>query len=288
MPAAERRRFRALMSLVLLSCGILLALPVDHTIPPPGPVETSATLFEESRFSIQLGRSRLRISGNTTSLAHEAALLQLASEQFPTVEVDADFKKAAILPADWETLSARLLYLVAATESARATMDAGHIEVRGIRRNEPDFEQRRKFLQDAIGVSRVLSSDLIVVDDGASFDELCRRNFASFAAEPIRFRQSSTQIRPSSYPLLDKLAEFAYDCNTSRIAIIGHSDATGPAAWNVKVSRTRAEAVAAELEHRGITRAQLVTEGRGASQPIADNDTVAGRAQNRRIEFELR
>jgi outer membrane protein OmpA-like peptidoglycan-associated protein len=288
MPAAERRRYRALLSLALLLCGILLALPINHPAPPPGPVETSATLFDDARFAIQLGRNRLRTSGTSTSEEHEAALLRLAGEQFPNVEIDAKFGMAAILPADWETLSLRLLYLVATSESAHATIEANRLAVRGISRDGSEFEHRRQFLEDAVGTGRALSTEVVVIDNSATFDDLCRRNFASFAAEPIRFRQSSTQIRPSSYPLLDKIAEFAYDCSTSSVAIIGHSDATGPAAWNLKVSRSRAEAVAAELEQRGINREQLIIEGHGALHAIADNTTVSGREQNRRVEFELR
>ncbi|MDH5305387.1 MAG: OmpA family protein, partial [Gammaproteobacteria bacterium] len=74
----------------------------------------------------------------------------------------------------------------------------------------------------------------------------------------------------------------------SRIAVIGHSDATGSADGNLQISRARAAAVAAALQLRGVARDRLIVEGRGATQPIASNDTVAGRERNRRIEFELR
>jgi outer membrane protein OmpA-like peptidoglycan-associated protein len=288
MPAEQRRQFRALWSLALLAGAALLALPVDNGIPSLDATATSATLFEEPKFVVQLGRNRLQISGATVSAEHEAALLQLAGEQFADTAIDTDFRMAVALNPDWETLSTRLLYLVAAMDSAQAILDASGIVVRGIRSDGPNYEHRQKFLHDAAGASHSLTTDVIFMDDDSSFDELCRRNFASFASEPIRFRLSGTDIREASYPLLDKLAEFAYDCSASGIAIVGHSDATGGADWNLQISRARAEAVAAELQRRGVPREQLTVEGRGATQPVADNETVAGREQNRRIELELR
>ena len=288
MPAEQRRQFRARLSSVLLACTILFALPVGPGAPPQGLVSSSATLFDEPQFSIQLGRNRLQIAGATASDEHEAALLQLASEQFVTTTITTDFKMAMALDPDWETVSTRLLYVVAALESAHAVMDSSQIEIRGAGDDRPEFERRRNFLQATAGASRTLNSDLIFIDERLSIVELCRRNFASIVTEPIRFRQSSTRVRASSYPLLDKIAEFAYDCSASGVAIIGHSDATGTADWNVQLSLTRAEAVAAELQQRGVPHNRFVLEGRGGAQPIADNQTVAGREQNRRVEFELR
>jgi outer membrane protein OmpA-like peptidoglycan-associated protein len=117
---------------------------------------------------------------------------------------------------------------------------------------------------------------------------MCERNFASITEQPIQFRQSNTTIRQSSYPQLDRLAEFAYDCQENSIAITGHTDSTGTEAWNLQLSRARAQAVAEQLIARGVTAERLIIEGAGSSFPLALNDTVQGREQNRRIEIELR
>ncbi|MDH4126645.1 MAG: OmpA family protein [Gammaproteobacteria bacterium] len=288
MPARQRRQIRAILSLALLAVAALFALPVDNGLHLQIATSASANLFDEPQFAVHLGRNHLRISGSTVSDEHEADLLQLAEERFAGAMIETDFRKAVILSPDWETLSIRLLYLVAATESAQAVLDSNGIEIRGVSRDEPDYERRRQFLRDATGANRTLVSDMISVDSNVSFDALCRRNFDNFASEPIQFRQSGTGIRESSQPLLDRVAEFAYDCDRSRIAVIGHSDATGSADGNLQISRARAAAVAAALQLRGVARDRLIVEGRGATQPIASNDTVAGRERNRRIEFELR
>lgn len=71
----------------------------------------------------------------------------------------------------------------------------------------------------------------------------------------------------------------------TRILIEGHTDSTGNAAYNQSLSLKRANSVADYLAQQGIPRSSMETVGRGESQPIADNKTKAGRAQNRRVEI---
>ena len=67
------------------------------------------------------------------------------------------------------------------------------------------------------------------------------------------------------------------------VTVIGHTDSTGPEAYNLKLSERRAQAAADYLESLGID--SITVKGMGESQPIADNSTREGRAQNRRIEI---
>ncbi|UXU74956.1 MULTISPECIES: OmpA family protein [unclassified Paracoccus (in: a-proteobacteria)] len=71
----------------------------------------------------------------------------------------------------------------------------------------------------------------------------------------------------------------------STIQVIGHTDSTGSAAYNQDLSQRRARSVAGILAAGGVSQSRITTTGRGASQPIASNDTAAGRAQNRRVEI---
>jgi outer membrane protein OmpA-like peptidoglycan-associated protein len=71
-----------------------------------------------------------------------------------------------------------------------------------------------------------------------------------------------------------------------RFLIEGHTDSTGDAAHNIDLSKRRAEAVKSVLVAQfGIDGARLSTAGLGATKPVASNDTPAGRAENRRVEF---
>lgn len=71
----------------------------------------------------------------------------------------------------------------------------------------------------------------------------------------------------------------------STIQVVGHTDSTGSAAYNQDLSERRARSVAGILSAGGVAQNRLSTAGRGASQPVASNETVAGRAQNRRVQI---
>ena len=72
------------------------------------------------------------------------------------------------------------------------------------------------------------------------------------------------------------------------MTVIGHSDSTGSAEANRELARRRAAAVADYLAQRGVARGRIMVESRGDLEPIADNLTEAGRAQNRRVELVVR
>jgi OOP family OmpA-OmpF porin len=65
--------------------------------------------------------------------------------------------------------------------------------------------------------------------------------------------------------------------------VVGHTDSTGSEAYNQRLSERRAQSVASYLEGKGIAVGRLTATGAGESQPIADNGTREGRAQNRRV-----
>jgi outer membrane protein OmpA-like peptidoglycan-associated protein len=72
-----------------------------------------------------------------------------------------------------------------------------------------------------------------------------------------------------------------------KVSIEGHTDSTGKAETNQKLSEKRAGSVKTYLVSKGISADRLVTSGHGSEMPIEDNKTAAGRAKNRRVEFKL-
>jgi hypothetical protein len=91
---------------------------------------------------------------------------------------------------------------------------------------------------------------------------------------------------PSATPILDVIAEnMKRDVPDAALTVLGHTDAVGTDAYNIDLSRRRAEAVMEALAARGVNPAQLSEVAIGKRQPIAPNDTAEGRALNRRVEF---
>jgi outer membrane protein OmpA-like peptidoglycan-associated protein len=103
----------------------------------------------------------------------------------------------------------------------------------------------------------------------------------------ITFPINSYQIQPQFYGTLNQVAQTLAAYPQTLIDVYGHTDPTGGDAINIPLSRNRAESVASYLSQQGVNRARIATQGFGSSQPIADNGSEAGRAQNRRVEIRI-
>ena len=102
----------------------------------------------------------------------------------------------------------------------------------------------------------------------------------------IEFATNSAVINSTSAALLDRIASAAKTC-PGTLAINGHTDSSGRALLNNRLSLRRAEAVRRALIDRGVLAERLQAEGFGSNRPIADNTTREGRARNRRIEIKV-
>lgn len=109
----------------------------------------------------------------------------------------------------------------------------------------------------------------------------------NFTLDNVEFDVAKATLRPSSYAELNELVEYLQWKNDIRIEIAGHTDNTGKAADNLKLSQQRAEAVRNYLLRKGIRADRVVAKGYGASQPIAENEDAAGRQRNRRTEVRV-
>ncbi len=101
------------------------------------------------------------------------------------------------------------------------------------------------------------------------------------------FATGKTQILPQSEQALNELSDFLRDNPTVSIRITGHTDNVGSDKANMTLSEGRAKAVRSEIIKRGIAAERIEAEGKGETEPIADNATEEGRAQNRRVEFTI-
>lgn len=102
------------------------------------------------------------------------------------------------------------------------------------------------------------------------------------------FAVNSAQIKPQFEPAYQKIASVLQDYPKSIIHVVGFTDSTGSANYNLGLSQRRAQAVARYLNQQGVSKNRLMTEGRGESQPVATNKTAAGRRKNRRVEIVIK
>jgi len=103
----------------------------------------------------------------------------------------------------------------------------------------------------------------------------------------LLFDFDSDVIKPTAASNLQELARSLNKFPNSNILIVGHTDSQGDDAYNMALSQRRSNSAAAYLRAQGVPSTRLSTSGRGEAEPVASNDTDAGRAQNRRVEVAI-
>jgi outer membrane protein OmpA-like peptidoglycan-associated protein len=101
------------------------------------------------------------------------------------------------------------------------------------------------------------------------------------------FDKGSSAIKAAAQPSLYQLSQTMSRHPELRVRLVGYSDNSGDANFNVALSKNRARSVAEYLTGHGVEESRVTVEGRGAADPVDDNSSAAGRARNRRVEIFL-
>lgn len=112
-------------------------------------------------------------------------------------------------------------------------------------------------------------------------------NIALNMPSDITFPVNSASVQPGFQPTLNSVASTLIEYPKTSVDIIGHASADGPEDYNQQLSEQRASAVQSYLVTQGMRAVRVQSYGFGETQPIASNDTEAGRAANRRVEILL-
>ena len=133
------------------------------------------------------------------------------------------------------------------------------------------MDQQAEELDDIAGadVQRVGEGIVVTFDSGILFD------------------YDSDALKTNARSNLTELAQSLQRHPDVDVMIVGHADATGSDEYNMNLSYRRANSAAQYLQQQGVASARIETAGRGETEPIASNDTDAGRAENRRVEIAI-
>lgn len=101
------------------------------------------------------------------------------------------------------------------------------------------------------------------------------------------FEFDSSRLRPNAVNILESVRETLAGCDTLRLEVAGHTDSTGPVAYNMRLSQERAQAVVDWFVQHGIDAARLTAQGYGPHEPVEPNNTADGRELNRRVELRI-
>lgn len=144
-----------------------------------------------------------------------------------------------------------------------------------------------KFLANGFkdGKEKVFITNLKVAEGGVDL----RRKLISegkISTNGILFDSGSANIQPQSMGIIRQISQVLMQESAMNLKIVGHTDADGSDENNMKLSQNRAQAVKEALVSvYGISGDRLVSEGKGELEPVGDNSTPDGKAQNRRVEF---
>jgi len=106
--------------------------------------------------------------------------------------------------------------------------------------------------------------------------------------DKVQFQTGSAEILPVSFGLLDEVAAILTENpQIEQLQVEGHTDSTGSAGLNRKLSQQRADSVKKYLAGKGVLAARMIAKGFGPDRPVATNDTDEGKEQNRRVEFNI-
>ena len=120
---------------------------------------------------------------------------------------------------------------------------------------------------------------------GAVIEQTADNQLHVVIPNELSFDTGRANVKRNLAQVLDKVASGLKSATAASVRVVGHTDSTGSEEGNERLSVSRADSVRNHLVGRGVSTTAITTDGRGSREPLADNATAAGRAQNRRVEI---
>lgn len=246
------------------------------------------TATDAPKMRFEYGESRLSITGDASSLAHEAILRQAALNLFPQAEHLFEIRQRTIMPPGWALLTELTLRALAQTYSSTASIADSKITVRGITMQKTAWDKAAARLDRNLPTGTVFQRQIIVLRQGESLQNQCNALFRSAQqGRKVEFPHDSPELGSNAFSMLDELIQIVADCPAAMISITGHTDASGNDSSNQQLSEARANSVMAYMINGGIAAGRLQAIGAGSSAPLLDENSARARQTNRRIEFRI-
>lgn len=235
-------------------------VPASSATPLPGQVVAGGTVPDEATKAAVL--SRLRSLYGAGNVQDQIEVSHVAT------------------PPNWAgNVQKILLPELKDVHKGQLKIDGTQIDLRGEVGNEAQRQQIASQIATALNPTYTVRNGLRVsASEQGLLDE-------TLANRTIEFEVGSAVLTPEGRAILDQMAAALGMIGGKTVEIIGHTDNSGMRASNIVLSQARADAVKGYLVAHGIAARQLSATGVGPDQPIAPNDSSAGRARNRRIEF---
>lgn len=233
------------------------------------------------QFAVVRTENAVTLSGEVPNLDEHNRILGVAEQRFSRV---ADELRITNEPAteNYGHAADTALAVAGHLVSGRADWTNDVLTVNGTAK-AGDVGTARTQFGDVGGGTFVGEFNVQVLDE----QKRCNEGFQNLlTGSAVRFETGSANIGEGNEGILERIANLAGTC-PGKLTIEGHTDSRGDAVMNEALSLARASAIGDALSELGVDTGRLVAIGFGESQPIADNATALGRAQNRRIAITI-
>lgn len=234
--------------------------------------------------NIENGSVPVVIKGVVATQSDKQQLIDKLQKQYPehTVNDEIEVRSGINLPTNWQQVTSAII------DSDITAIHQGRIDINGTTislHGKVNSLEQKQAIQNRIHTRLTdlyqLENNLVVVEgEQRLIDD-------TLGDRIVEFESGSANLTPRGLGILDEMAGALNRVGNKSVTITGHTDNTGNASANLLLSNQRAEAVKEYLIGRGIDTSRLSTAGKGDTDPIATNDTEAGRTRNRRIEFTV-
>ena len=227
---------------------------------------------------------RVMASGTVPDEASKVAILERLRSVYGAANVVDKLEVGGVVPPpNWTENMTKIL-----TDNLKQ-VHKGQIQVNGTRialkGNVANEAQRQQVVsQMATSLNPTYSIDNGLVAPVGEAQGVLDKTLANRVVE---FESGSANLTPLGRAVLDEMYGAIKQIGTPKVMLLGHTDSQGGRAGNIALSLARANTVRSYLVSKGITADTLNTSGLGPAQPVATNETIEGRAKNRRIEFKL-
>lgn len=249
----------ATLFLLFACAGSALA---QNAAPQPGQVLVSGTVPDEASKASVLAKLRA-VYGND-------------------MVVDQITVGAVTTPPNWNTYVEKLITPdLKQVTHGELRIDGSTVSMKGEVGTEAVRQKLGESAQGSLNSTYTISNNLRVSASDQKVIDGTLNN------RTIEFESGKATLTQSGRAILDEMASALKKLKEHKIELIGHTDNVGLRATNQGLSQARAEAVKSYLASLGIKSELMTASGQGPDRPIAGNDSVEGRARNRRIEFRL-
>lgn len=227
---------------------------------------------------------RVMVSGTVPDEASKVAILERVRSIYGSANVVDKLEVGGVVPPpNWTENMTKIL-----TDNLKQ-VHKGQMQVNGTRialkGNVANEAQRQQVVsQIATSLNPTYSIDNALVAPTGEAQTVLDKTLANRVVE---FESGLANLTPLGRAVLDEMYAAIRQIGTPKIMLVGHTDSQGGRPGNVVLSLARANTVRTYLVSKGIPAESLSASGVGPDQPVASNDTIEGRARNRRIEFKL-